>query len=345
MKYIAALLLALALLALPALAFVPTASQLPVDDIEKITDNMQSDYGYYSYSHIAVDSSDPNNESSYTPQFVYSGMLFGADNKDDTPLTDIQGNSYTAGVLANRINTSAWSWKANPDFNESLPVSVNNSREIFVEGVNSDITRQYVNQGGSMYIAMTPIGSDAERHVGYNEMGFTKTNFAWISSKIDQFQVEASSQGAIGGNYLQGVPNELSPVCQNAWLIERECDPSTITPITITAIGDADLKEAYAGSKSTASLKIYPSDIDSPANAKMSGYAERFAAYTDADVAGNFPANDPTATSWSDNEILMTLGNGEIENFWIGGRGLAFDAPDCEDFPDEFPSFGDVTWP
>jgi hypothetical protein len=338
-KYIAALLLALALIAVPGLAFVPT---IPVSTIENISENMQVDYGSYSYSHIAVDHGDSNTEPSYTPQFVYSGMLFGADNKDNTPLTDNpKGNSYSAGVLGNLIKTTALI-KTGTNPTTGFPT--------YAEGVNTDTTRQYVNQGGSMYMTMRPIGSDAENFVGYNEMGFTKTNFAWISSKIDQFQVEASSQGAIGGNYLQGVPNDLSPECQNAWLIERECNDG-IEPITVTALGDADLKEAYAGSKSTASLKLYPAGLDTDASAKMSGYAERFAGYTDADVAGNSPANanpiDYTA-KWSDNEILMNLGSGDIENFWMTGTGVAFDEPQCSDFPEEFPpsgSWGGILWP
>lgn len=312
---------------------------IPVSDIDKITDNMVSESGSYSFTRVAVDANDLNTHltsPAYTPQYVYSGMLFGANEAD---VESVLGDGYTAGVLGNVITTSAFKFVTDP---------VTGVTRI-VEGVNSDTTRQYVNQGGSMYLTMSPIGSDAENEVGYNEMGFTKTNLAWMSSKMDIFTVDLASQGAIGGNFLAGVPNELSPVCQNVWLIERECNEEQLQgPIVVAAFGDADLKEAYAGSKSMASLKLYPADVDSAASAKASGYMERFAGYTDADLAGNSPANadpvDLTAT-WSDNEIIMDLGAGAVENFWITGTGIKFDAPACSDFPDEFPSFGDILWP
>jgi hypothetical protein len=348
MKYVAALLLALAMLVVPGLAFVPN---IPVSDIDKISEDTVSESGYYSFTRVAVDANDLNahlTDPAYTQQYVYSGMLFGADETD--AFGPEEGDGYTAGVLGNVIKTKAYRYALDPLTGEETLV--------LEDGVNSDTTRQYVNQGGSMYLTMSPIGSDAETEVAYNEMGFTKTNLAWISSKLDQFEVELASQGAIGGNFLTGVPNELSPVCQNAWLIERECGVLTEDglidyqgPITVTAIGDADLKEAFAGSKSTAGLKLYPEDVDSVASAKMSGYAERFAGYTDADVAGNrpsevFPAD--YSLSWSDNRIEMDLGDGIIENFWMAGTGVAFDAPECTDFPEEFSAeeqFGPINWP
>jgi len=342
-KYIAALLLALALLAVPGLAFVPT---IPITAIEGIKETSQADSGSYTFTRVAVDAGETNTQT-YTPQYVYSGMLFGADEADKS-IASPEDDAYTAGVLANLIKTRAaygTELIANPEYDSVTNPNVPRTIEVPADGVGTDTTRQYIYQGGNIYLTTTPIGSDAENEVDWSvDMGFSKTNLAWMSSTMDQFTVDAESQGVVGGNFLQAVPVELSPVCQNAWLIERECEPESIT---VAAWGDADLKEAYAGTKSTADLKLYPKDVDSAASAKMSGYAEEFAGYTDADVAGNSPANtqDPTDT-WSDNEITMLLGNREIENFWITGDGVTFDAPECEDFPEMGDgTFGLITWP
>jgi hypothetical protein len=352
-KYIATVLLALALLAVPSLAFEPS---IPVATIEAQKETMQADYGSYSFSRIAVDAGPTNTwrtSPAYTPQYVYSGMLFGADEKNtfDTDDADtLPNDAYTAGVLANVIKTRATYGTQtipNPLYNPITNPNVPQTITVPKDGVGTDTTRQYVNQGGKIWLTTAPIGSDAENQVDWSvDMGFEKTNLAWMSSKMDQFIVDAASQGAVGGNFLQAVPNELSPKCQNVWLTERECgDQNGLQgPISVAAWGDADLKEAFAGSRSTADLKMYPADVDSDASVKMSGYAERFAGYTNADVAGNFPAQG-TTPGWDTNAITMDLGSGTIENFWNAGEGVEFDAPTCSDFPKAFPSFGYITWP
>jgi hypothetical protein len=351
-KYIAALLLALALFAVPGLAFVPT---IPVSDLEKITTPMTSDYGTYTYTRVAVDAGNTNTEP-FTPQHVYSGILFGADEANIfAPFGD--EDSYTAGVVANDMSTTALVYVDNPDFDDQLPESADNPRQILVEGVATDTTRQFIQQAGKAWLTQNPIGSDAENTVGYStDMGFEKSQVAWISSKMDAFVATPASQAAVGGNFLESVPNVLSPACQNAWLIEKE-DTADETPITVIANGDADLKEAFAGIKSTSELKLYPAGASSagtpyPADALMSGYTERFAGYNDASIAANAAwtngVNPATTETYTDNEIVMDVGTTPVENFWITYEGVEFDAPNADDFPDNDPSsdyFGWVTWP
>jgi len=328
-KYIAALLLALALLAVPALAFEPT---IPVADLEKINTPMISDYGTYSYTRVAVDAG-AQNTNAYTPQHVYSGIIFGADEKDTfvSELTGLLYEGYTAGVVANDMYTSA---------------RIFDGEGQSVDGVASDTTRQYINQAGKVWITGNPVGSDNENDVGYSEMGFEKKQVAWMSSKMDQFIATPASQAAVGGNFLDFVPTELSPFCQNAWLIEREASEGE-TPITVTAFGDADLEQAFAGIASSSSLRLYPaSDAGTPAKALMSGYTERFAGYKDANIAANDPwSPEPTTNSYSDNVIVMDVGTTPVENFWMTYEGVEFDAPLAVDFPAEDGFYnGWVTW-
>jgi hypothetical protein len=330
-KYIAALLLALALLAVPGLAFVPV---IPVSDLEKISTPMASDYGTYTYTRVAVDAGATNSEE-YTPQHVYSGILFGADEKDT--FTDEFGNvfdGYTAGVVANDMKTAALR------FDEEGRL---------VEGVATDTTRQYIQQAGKVWLTQNPVGSDNENAVPYSEMGFEKKQVAWMSSKMDVFEATPVSLAAVGGNFLEFVPNELSPACQNAWLIEREAlADEASTPIYVVALGDADLKEAFGGSMSTSSLKLYPaSNSNTPAKALMSGYTERFAGYDDASIAANSPWTDPATTqTYSDNRIVMDVGSAPVENFWMTYEGVEFDAPTPEDFPyEEFDLDGNLVDP
>lgn len=354
MKYIAALLLALALFAVPGLAFVPI---VPTSDLEKIDDTMSSDYGTYSYTRINVEVGDDTNDQPFSPQHVYSGLLFGADEKDTfvagNPLTLF--NAYTAGVVANDMTTDAM--VANPDYNPNLPISATN--QPLIQGVATGTTRQYIQQAGKAWIAQYPnVVSDNENIVPYStEMGFEKSQFAWISSKMDQFVATPASQAAVGGNFLESVPIELSPDCQNAWLIEREASEDE-APITVTAFGDADLREAFAGIKSTSGLKLYPAGstkdgLEIPADALMSGYTERFAGYDKASIAPNIALSDAdpsnaNAESWSDNVIVMDVGTTPVENFWMTWDGVEFDAPQASDFPNEDSDsdfYGWVTWP
>jgi len=331
-KYIAALLLALALLAVPGLAFVPV---IPVSDLEKITTPMASDYGTYSYTRVAVDAGATNSEE-YTPQHVYSGILFGADEKDTfVDASGILRDANTGGVVANDMKTAALIFDQNGD-----PV----------EGVATDTTRQYIQQAGKVWLTQNPVGSDNENGVPYSEMGFEKKQVAWMSSKMDIFEATPESQAAVGGNWLEFVPNELSPDCQNAWLIEREAMDYS-TPIYVVALGDADLKEAFGGSMSTSSLKLYPaSNSNTPAKALMSGYTERFAGYDDASIAANSPwTTDDLTDTYSDNEIIMDIGSASVENFWMTYEGVEFDAPTAADFPADLPGSLDypsgwITW-
>jgi hypothetical protein len=351
-KYIAALLLALALLAVPGLAFVPT---VPTEKLEKITDPMSSDFGTYSYTRVNVDVGDETNALPFSPQHVYSGILFGADEKDTFVASNKLWDAYTAGVVANDMKTDAM--VANPDFNPAEPISDKNPA--FIQGVATGTTRQYIQQTGTAWIAQYPsVVSDNENTVPYStEMGFEKSQFAWISSKMDQFIATPASQAAVGGNFLESVPKELSPDCQNAWLIEREASEGE-TPITVTAYGDADLREAFAGIESTSGLKLYPAGsteagLEIPADALMSGYTERFAGYDKASIAANIALSDadPTnanAETWSDNVIVMDVGTTPVENFWMTWDGVEFDAPQASDFPNEDDSskfYGWVTWP
>ena len=351
MKYVAALLLALALFTVPGLAFVPT---VPTSDLEKITDSMSSDYGTYSYTRVNVDVGDDTNALPFSPQHVYSGVLFGADEKDTFVALNHLWDGYTAGVVANDMTTDALI--ANPDYNAALPISDTN--QPLIQGVATGTTRQYIQQAGKAWIAQYPnVVSDNQKIVPYStEMGFEKSQFAWISGKMDQFVATPASQAAVGGNFLESVPIELSPDCQNAWLIEREASEGE-TPITVTAFGDADLREAFAGIKSTSGLKLYPAGsteagLEIPADALMSGYTERFAGYDKASIAPNIALSDSdpsnyNAESWSDNVIVMDVGTTPVENFWMTWDGVEFDAPQASDFPNEDPDsdyYGWVTW-
>jgi hypothetical protein len=188
-------------------------------------------------------------------------------------------------------------------------------------------------------------------------MGLSKTNLAWISSKVDSFTVDAQSYGVVGGNFIDAVPVELSPFCKNVWLWEQEREQ----PITIYTEGDADLIEAYAGTASNANLKLLPESVNNDdAKTLMSGYAERFAGYDNAEVAGNLPSLDGPAI-WNENKIVMDFGStiyddeGEVidtenvvENYWTTSLGVAWNEPFCEDFPNTEPD-GDfeglATWP
>jgi len=342
----------MALLAVPGLAFVPT---IPVSDLEKITTPMTSDYGTYSYTRVAVDAGSSNTEP-FSPQHVYSGIIFAADEPDTFTTQGIAWPSYSAGVVANDMTTDAYTWIDNPKYDPTKPEDpITNPKQIMDQGVATATTRQYIQQGGKAWVTQNPIGSDAENPVGYStDMGFDKTQVAWISSKMDQFVATPASQAAVGGNFLESVPKELSPACQNAWLIEREASEGE-TPITVTAYGDADLKEAFAGIRSTSELKLYPAESVTngpsiPADALMSGYTERFAGYTDASIAANTPWTTPDKTdTYSDNEIIMDVGTTPVENFWITYEGVEFDAPTADDFPADLPNLiypsGWVTWP
>lgn len=336
MRSILVMLMAIALLAVPAMAFEPT---IPVSSIEAVKEQLVKDQGAYSFARTAVD---VNYE--FSPQFVYSGMLFGVDESGGVDPADYLygGHGYTAGVVANDIGTNAYVY--NEDEDPAIP------DDEYIEGVNSGITRQYIQQGGSAYVTLTP-GYDPENEAETTvDMGFTKTNLAWISGDLDLFEVTPQSYAAVGGNYLEAVPKDLSPTCQNAWLIEREKQ----LPITVEAVGESRLLEAYAGTASEANLVMTAEGKGSAAAATMSGYAERFAGYTDAKVNSysGYDLND-----WKDNSIVMDFGSAvdadgndnTVEHFWITDLGVSFNDPDYEDFPGEedhtFWKNAFVSWP
>lgn len=314
MKGTIALILALALLMVPALAYKPT---IPTSAIDEISQQYVKDYGAYSFSRTAVDTG-----YQYTPQYAYSGMLFGADEGKEI----LGGVGYTAGVVANKITTDA--------------LTVDDDTGRLVDGaVDSQITRQYIQQGGSAYVTLAP-GYDPEtEEQTVVDMGFSKTDLAWISGDLDKFVVTPQSYAAVGGNNLEAVPKELSPDCKNAWLIERE----TQLPISIEAKGDSRLLDAYAGTASDANLVMTSEGAGgSNSEATMSGYAERFAGYTGAKVNAATDFVDENGNPvFVDNSVVMDFGKGDgknpedntVENFWVTDLGVSFNAPDYEDFP------------
>ncbi len=321
MKAIIAILIALALMLVPALAFTPT---IPTSTIEAITDSYTKDTATYSYERYVVEE-----DNVFTPQYAYSGVLFGADQGEYTDPNIGDHEGYTAAVVGNVITTDA-------------------------TDVTSDITRQYIQQGGSAYITQVPgnLVYDPENQETPQPtitMGFTKSNLAWVSGDLTSYSVDADSYAAVGGNYLETIPTALSPYCQNAWLIEREDEQ----PITISAVGSGtSLLDAYAGTASKASLTMYPGvgDLEledyngdgvpetvtgtgTAPKALMSGYAERFAGYDGAEV-NQYDDIYSAGSSLGENKIVMDFGdNSLVENFWIMEGGVDFDAPTYADFP------------
>jgi hypothetical protein len=353
MKYVAALLLALAMLVVPGLAFVPN---IPIGALENINSSMTADYGSYTFQRFAVDAGETDT-TPFSPQDAYSGMIFGAGagkpgqvviGVDTVNNTAIFGDSnhagfannfaYTGGILANKISTNASYYYTDP------LGGVTNTN------VGVDTTRQYIQQGGNMYVTFVPEGSDSEVPTGYSQMGLSKTNLAWISSKVDEFTVDPQSYGVVGGNFIDAVPLELSPYCKNIWLWEQERE----APITIRTEGDGnvDLIEAYAGTASNVNLKLFPESAkNDDAKTLMSGYAERFAGYDNAEVAGNLPVVGQNFTLWNDNKVVMDFGSdgqeNVVENYWTTSEGVLWNEPFCEDFPNivsgDFK--GMATWP
>jgi hypothetical protein len=348
MKAIIALLIAMALIIVPASAFTPT---IPYSTIEAQTEEMINDYGIYSYQRTVVDDG-----KTLSPQNTYSGLLFGAAEGTNFNFLPLMKEGYTAGVVGNVIETTGGIYDENGDIDAGT--------------VRSDITRQWVQQGGTASVTLAPNGIKYDPENPNNplptvDMSFSKSNLAWVSGDLDEFSVSPESYAAVGGNYLNEVPMELSPHCQNAWLIEREEQQ----PITVTAQGfNTRLLEAYAGTASNANLVMTPSmgSIDlvedgfgntmavgtgTLANAKMSGYAERFAGYDDAWVSV-YDDSYLTTPTYGPNKIVMDFGSDDadnlVENFWISGDGLDFDAPQYSDFPNEVAGDGiyngQITW-
>jgi hypothetical protein len=319
---------------------------------------MKADYGSYTFQRFAVDAGETDT-APFSPQQAYSGMMFGSGAGSPGQIMTLDANNnivmvpsdhassfddqfaYTAGILANKISTNA----------------TYNGAQM---SVGVDTTRQYIQQSGNMYITLTPEGSDSEVPTAYNQMGLSKTNLAWISSKVDSFTVDAQSYGVVGGNHIDEIPAELSPYCKNIWLWEQEREQ----PITIKTTGEADLIEAYAGTASNVNLKLLPESVNNDdAKALMSGYAERFAGYDNAEVGRNTVGDLETnpLNMWNENSVVIDFGSvasdNLVENYWTTGEGVYWNEPLCEDFPngevfeddagniDFGPHNGAATWP
>ncbi len=321
MRTILAMLMAAIMLVLPALAF--DISGYDFSTIEDIDDDTVSESGTYTFNRVAVDE-----DNKFSPQNVYSGLIFGGDEGvqyDDKP-------ANTGAVVANKVDTAATAViyvDNDGDGVAETPVDVN---------TRSDITRQYIQQKGTAYVTLTPgtvyDPENPEKPPVVVDVGFTKSNLAWISGDLDKFVATPVSYAVVGGNQLDAVPNALSPDCQNVWLYEQEQE----SPITIEATGDAWLLDAYAGSASNAKLVMTEdwgeagkSNYIKP-TATMSGYAERFGGYNDAFVdesselvQGELPAN----------RIDIDFGDSDqvVSNYWTTGFGLEYDEPECSDFP------------
>jgi hypothetical protein len=333
MRSILVMLIAIALLVVPALAF--DISGYDFSSIEDEDQAMVSDSGTYTFNRVVVDEG-----GEFSEQDAYSGLIFGADEVDKfrDPRDNLLVDAETAGIVANKVKTAA-------------------------TDVNSEITRQYLQQKGTAYVLLKP--GDADYHYDPEvtaptttttvNIGFTKSNLAWVSGDLATFKATPASYAVAGGNGMDAVPEELSPNCKNAWLYEQEDE----APITVTANGESRLLDAYAGSASNANLVMTQSFVGSegtfvpaaPATAKMSGYAERFAGYTDAfaDTAGE------------SNNIVIDFGTTDagdaatVEHFWNTGTGIVLDAPESDDFPNYVPVYENgaptgqtqdlVTWP
>lgn len=354
MRYIMAMLMAAVMLAVPAMAF--DISSYDFSSIEDQDNSMVSSSGSYTYNRVAVDE---NNV--FSDQNVYSGLIFGAD--EGVQYKDHDAN--TGAIVANKIDTDA-----NIDRNGDGVVKdvdangdgriadvdtdgngIIDPDEIEVEegvaGVRSDITRQFIQQKGTAYVTLMPndVQYDPEKKPVTPvvvDIGFTKSNLAWVSGDMDKFVATPVSYAVAGGNYMDAVPDKLSPDCNNVWLYEQEKE----APISIEAKGDAWLMDAYVGSASNAKLVMTDewgtsgdaSNYVKP-TATMSGYAERFGGYNDAyvDESSEFVNGLPT------NSVDIDFGDEQqvVSHYWNTGFGLDFDAPECEDFPADIPIWTD----
>lgn len=326
MRHILAMLVAIALMAVPALAF--DISGYDFSSIEDEDEAMTSSSGTYTFNRVVVDE-----DGDFSAQNAYSGMIFGVDEEDEfeDTITDPENpflvDAMTAGIVANKVTTAA-------------------------TDVKSDITRQYLQQKGTAYVMLKSDETVYDPEVPKTptasvDIGFTKSNLAWVSGDLASFEATPVSYAVVGGNGIAAVPDELSPICNNVWLFEREDE----VPIIVTANGESRLLDAYAGSASNANLVMTPSvGVEGtsnyvPATAKMSGYAERFAGYTDAFADSSGDANS----------IDIDFGeDAKVEHFWTTGSGIELDAPESDDFPNYIPVYvggeykGDqemVTWP
>jgi hypothetical protein len=328
MRSILVMLIAAVLLAMPALAFELTGYDFST--IEAEDEEMVKDSGTYTFERVVVDEN-----GAFSPQDAYSGLIFGVaegDQFDGKPAS-------TAAIVANKIDTAA-------------------------TGVTSDVTRQFMQQKGSAYVLLTPEDAiyDPETPRAPEttvNIGFKKSNLAWVSGDLKEFTATPVSYAVAGGNWLDAVPDELSPNCNNVWLYEQEQE----VPISVKANGESRLLDAYVGSASNANLVMIPSVGTAgtsnyvPATAKMSGYAERFGGYTNAFVdaySSEFPGGV------AENSIDIDF-NGDLDadqivsHYWGTGEGIALDEPECSDFPALIPVYlggtdtGDeeeiVTWP
>lgn len=355
MRTILAMLIAAIMLALPALAF--DISGYDFSTIEKITDETVSESGTYTYNRVVVEE-----DNKFTPQDAYSGLIFGAN--EGVQYEDLLAN--TGAVVANKVDTAAYSdidrngdgVIADAD-NDGDGVIEDDEREVNVPGVRSDITRQYIQQKGTASVTLTPgtvyDPENPEKPPVVVDIGFTKSNLAWISGDLDKFVATPVSYAVAGGNQLDAVPNALSPLCQNVWLYEQEGE----SPITVEAVGDAWLLDAYVGSASNAKLVMTEDWGESGKSnyikptATMSGYAERFGGYDDAFV-DEYATLDFSGTP--DNRIDIDFGDSDqiVSHYWTTGAGLLYDEPECSDFPAMVPTYGDSgyigleeipTWP
>jgi hypothetical protein len=302
------------------MAFVPTIpASIEQMGIGLVTgqDQVTSDSASYSYTRAVVD---PAND--FQTQNAYSGVIFGAAQEQGEVEPGTQnGLDYTAGVVANAITTAS-----------TNPVG---------------ITRQYIQQTGKATVTTqpeTPFDNENVVDTPVFTASLSKSNLAWISGDLTDFTVTPTSLAAVGGNYLDPVLDGLVTPCGNIWLDENEvAQPIKITTTSGLATGSdgklgtatqaTNLKDAYAGSASTASITAYPAEQGTgsffdPAYVTMSGYSERFAGFDGADVPNT-------------GKVTTDFGTGAtVTDSWNSNAGTPFEVPTNADFP-----ASGATWP
>jgi hypothetical protein len=282
----------------PAMAFVPTIpATVEKTGIGLTGDDAQitSDTASYLYTRTVVDA-----QGNFQPQAAYSAVEFGANQET----TEADGNAVS-GEIANAIGTAA-----------TFPTGT------------TGITRQFIAQSGTASVSTAPASpADAENVVDTPVVtaSLSSSNLAWISGDLNSFTVSPSTFGTVGGNYLDPAEGTVSG-CGNIWLYENDpTETISVTANTDTTKGPVStLVDAYAGTATSTSLKAYPSELTGslniPAEVTMSGYAEKFGGYDNADVGGYIPA------SALGGSININFGAGTVTQGWDshGGEGYTW---------------------